>query len=224
MKPRFRAREAKPCRLKIFFEKFSEVESPQSGSTLDNIRLICANVNKLIMVLKLFFVHPSRWVQRAKTKHRFRFDSGKRAVETKLLKWQSITYLRICVMLTNEIRMRQSAIRVQAHREVKPNSSPSTWDVPRPVQFDSDVRKRAYYRSQQIGAHESNSGRRHRGVTTYSPYYRHSFAYRIPKWTHGKGRDRPPVYCSGFVRNERRCPDATHKSSILCREQPIRRG
>ena len=94
------------------------------------------------MVLKLFFVYPSRWVQRVKTKHRLRFDSGKRAVEAKLLKWQSITYLRICVMLTNEIRMRQSAIRVQAHREVKPNSSPSTWDVPRPVQFDSDVRKR----------------------------------------------------------------------------------
>ena len=82
----FRAREVKPCRLKIFFEKFSEVESPQSGSTLDNIRLICANVNKLIMVLKLFFVHLSRWVQRVKTKHRLRFDSGKRAVETKLLK------------------------------------------------------------------------------------------------------------------------------------------
>ena len=46
-------------------------------------------------------------------------------------------------MLTNEIRMRQSAIRVQAHREVEPNSSQLTWDVPRPVRFDSDVRKRA---------------------------------------------------------------------------------
>ena len=45
--------------VEIFFEKFSEVESPQSGSTLDNTRLVCANVNKLIMVLKLFFVHPS---------------------------------------------------------------------------------------------------------------------------------------------------------------------
>ena len=56
--------------LKYFFEKFSEVESPQSGSTLDNTRLVCANVDKLIVVLKLFFVYPSRWVQRAKTKHR----------------------------------------------------------------------------------------------------------------------------------------------------------
>ena len=66
----------------------------------------------------------------------------KEGSRNQLLKWQSITYLRICVMLTNEIRMRQSAIRVQAHREVKPNSSPSTWDVPRPVRLDSDVRKR----------------------------------------------------------------------------------
>ena len=72
--------------MKYFFEKFSEVESPQSGSTLDNTRLVCADVDKLIVVLKLFFVYPSRRVQRAKTKHRFRFDSGKRAVETKLLK------------------------------------------------------------------------------------------------------------------------------------------
>ena len=93
----------------------------------------------------------------------------KEGSRSRLLKWQSITYLRICVMLTNEIRMRQSAIRVQAHREVEPNSSQSTWDVPRPVRFDSDVRKRAYCRSQQIGDHESNSGRWHRGVTTYSP-------------------------------------------------------
>lgn len=61
--------------MKYFFEKFSEVESPQSGSTLDNTRLVCANVDKLIVVLKLFFVYPSRWVQRVKTKHRFRFDS-----------------------------------------------------------------------------------------------------------------------------------------------------
>ena len=83
----------------------------------------------------------------------------KEGSRSRLLKWQSITYLRICVMLTNEIRMRQSAIRVQAHREVEPNSSQSTWDVPRPVRFDSDVRKRAYCRSQQIGDHESNSGR-----------------------------------------------------------------
>lgn len=45
--------------LKYFFEKFSEVESPQSGSTLDNTRLVCANVDKLIVVLKLFFVYPS---------------------------------------------------------------------------------------------------------------------------------------------------------------------
>ena len=66
-------------------------------------------------------------------------------------KWQEVTYLRVCVTSTNEIRMRQSAIRVQAHREVEPNSSQSTWDVPRPVRFDSDVRKRAYCRSQQIG-------------------------------------------------------------------------
>lgn len=109
-----------------------------------------------------------------------------------LLKWQSITYLRICVMLTNEIRMRQSAIRVQAHREVEPNSSQSTWDVPRPVRFDSDVRKRAYCRSQQIGSHESNPGRWHRGVTTYSPQ----------TW----------------------CPEATHKSSILCLEQIGKKG
>ena len=65
----------------------------------------------------------------------------KEGSRSQLLKWQSITYLRICVMLTNEIRMRQSAIRVQAHREVEPNSSQSTWDVPRPVRFDSDVRK-----------------------------------------------------------------------------------
>lgn len=93
----------------------------------------------------------------------------KEGSRSRLLKWQSITYLRICVMLTNKIRMRQSAIRVQAHREVEPNSSPLTWDVPRPVRFDSDVRKRAYCRSQQIGDHESNSGRWHRGVTTYSP-------------------------------------------------------
>ena len=69
--------------MKYFFEKFSEVESPQSGSTLDNTRLVCANVDKLIVVLKLFFVYPSRRVQRVKTKHRLRFDSGKRAVETK---------------------------------------------------------------------------------------------------------------------------------------------
>ena len=109
-----------------------------------------------------------------------------------LLKWQSITYLRICVMLTNEIRMRQSAIRVQAHREVEPNSSQSTWDVPRPVRFDSDVRKRAYCRSQQIGDHESNSGRWHRGVTTYSPCCWHSPANRIPKGRTEKGEtDRP---------------------------------
>lgn len=38
-------------------------------------------------------------------------------------KWQEVTYLRVCVTSTNEIRMRQGAIRVQAHREVKPYSS-----------------------------------------------------------------------------------------------------
>ena len=45
-------------RLKIFFWKVFRGESPQSGSTLDNTRLICANVNKLIVVLKLFSCIP----------------------------------------------------------------------------------------------------------------------------------------------------------------------
>lgn len=30
-------------------------------------------------------------------------------------KWQEVTYLRVCVTSTNEIRMRQSTIRVQVH-------------------------------------------------------------------------------------------------------------
>lgn len=71
-------------------------------------------------------------------------------------------------------------------------SSQQTWDVPRPVRFDSDVRKRVYCRSQQIGSHESNSGRWHRGVTTYSPCCWHSPANRIPKGRTEKGEtDRP---------------------------------
>ena len=168
------------------------------------------------MVLKLFCVHPSRWVQRAKTKHRFRFDSGKRAVEAKLLKWQSITYLRICVVLTNEIRMRQSAIRVQAHREVKPNSSHLTRDVPRPVRFDSDVRKRVYCRSQQIGSHESNSGRWHRGVTTYSPCCWYSSTYRTPEMDTRKreGSRRPTRRGNGSC--SRLIAVTAHSSLINC--------
>ena len=68
-----------------------------------------------------------------------------------------------------------------------------TWDVPRPVRFDSDVRKRVYCRSQQIGDHESNSGRWHRGVTTYSPCCWHSPAHRIPKGRTEKVGNKPLV-------------------------------
>ena len=67
-----------------------------------------------------------------------------------------------------------------------------TWDVPRPVRFDSDVRKRVCCRSQQIESHKSNSGRWHRGVTTYSPCRWHSSANRIPKGrTEKRGKSLP---------------------------------
>ena len=102
--------------VEIFFEKFSEVESPQSGSTLDNTRLVCANVDKLIVVLKLFFVYPSRWVQRVKTKHFLRFDSGKRAVEAKLLK---LVLFIVGGIGTISCRVWMHKVRVwRAHREV----------------------------------------------------------------------------------------------------------